>query len=311
MKPAPLISAVIATRNRPDSLRRMVASLRRQSYTPIQVIVVDDGSDPALPALGDGVALLRNDHNLGACRARNQGIGAADGDFIGFFDDDAELVDADCFSRAVDLANRYPESGVIGFRQCRPGGAEHYMQPVNSPSACYAPRFFSYGAMLRTATIREVGGFDECLGFYHEEIELSLRMLDAGWRIIYDPSLSLIHHEDPRGRDPRMLYRRMLRNMTLTALLRYPARYVAAGVAQALARHARWTRSFGGIDWQGMGWAARQVSAATPYVRRNRRAVKAATLWNVRRLSRQPAPLRALDSHPLHSVRSVSVHGES
>lgn len=288
----PPVSIVVASRNRPDSLRRLLESIRRQSYPELQVIVVDDASETPL-APPDDALLLRNERNRGASASRNLGALAAQGDLLLFCDDDAELGHSDCVRRAATLAMNHPEAGAIAFRQLRPDGGQHYMQPSSSLEPCYASRFYSYGVVLRANAFRDAGNFDEQLGFYYEEIELSLRLLDAGWRIICDPSLSVIHHEDPRGRNRQMIYRRMLRNMILTALLRYPVPYVAPGVALALTRYLRWTRADGGIDWRGINWVARQVANATPYVRRNRKAVRFATLRMVRQLSRHPVPLGA------------------
>ena len=113
--------------------------------------------------------------------------------------------------------------------------------------------------------MREVGGF--ALDYYYEEIELSLRLLDAGWSVIHDPSLTIVHHHDWQGRDWRDLNRRILRNTILTAFLRYPAWLVPVVVSLYAQNHLR--RSRAGMlnpylpspdpearaDWAGVVWA--------------------------------------------------------
>lgn len=93
------ISVLIITRDRPDELRRALASVLAQTLLPREVVVVDDGSTP--PVTLDGLALaqsqglplrlIRNAVSAGPARARNLGIAAAAGAWIAFLDDDDEF----------------------------------------------------------------------------------------------------------------------------------------------------------------------------------------------------------------------------
>jgi len=92
-----LVSVVVPTYNRPSRLQRSVSSLINQTYRPLEIIVVDDGSEtPATEIVdqrsGDGttVTVVRHEQNQGANAARNTGIRKAKGDFIAFLDDDDE-----------------------------------------------------------------------------------------------------------------------------------------------------------------------------------------------------------------------------
>lgn len=89
----PKVSVVIPTRDRPDCLAEAVASVLAQSRPVFEVIVVDDASrDPEAirAALGNDprVRLLRNERSMGGGGTRNLGIANAEGDLIGFLDDD-------------------------------------------------------------------------------------------------------------------------------------------------------------------------------------------------------------------------------
>lgn len=287
---ASLVSIVVATKNRPDSLDRLVRSLRRQDYQPFEIVVIDDGSEPPLERAGaDIISSLRNEKSLGVSAARNLGISHARGEFIAIFDDDVEVADPTLLSRAVALAHKIPSCGAIGFRQLRPDGAVHYMQPATASWPCYAGQFFAYGTLLRNAALRRVGAFEPLLSFYYEEVELSLRLLDAGYSVVYDPSLRVTHYQDERGRDQTRIYRLMLRNTILTGLLRGPSWCVPAITLAALARHVRWTRADAGrIDFSGMGWSIGETLRALRYVKANRKPVRFATLQKKRRLTRCP-----------------------
>ena len=287
-KQAGLVSVVIATKNRPDSLDRLLRSLRDQDYRPSEVLVVDDGSEPPIQEVPRNVKTFRNPTSLGMAGARNLGIRHARGEFIAIFDDDVEVKDQTLLSRAVALAQKLPDWGAIGFRQLRPGGEPHEMQPVVSVMPCYTGVFLGYGHLLRASALKQVGPFESLFGFYYEEMELSLRLLDAGYSIIYDPSLSVTHYQDERGRDQTRIFRLMLRNTILTGFLRCPWWCVPLIMLAALARHVRWTGHFGRVDFRGIGWSIGETVRAVPYVRTNRRPIAFSTMQRKRRLMRQP-----------------------
>lgn len=98
-----LISVIIPVYNQQETLRRSLASLVEQTYRPLEVIIVDDGSTqevrtflPDILSLGffvgdrgDGIPLtvIRQD-NAGAPAARNRGLQAARGSYVIFWDAD-------------------------------------------------------------------------------------------------------------------------------------------------------------------------------------------------------------------------------
>src|SRR5689334_19968314 len=94
----PLVSAVIPTHRRPMEVIRAIKSVLRQTYSPIEVIVVIDGQDnetrAAVEALRQpSVTGLETGHHAGPAEARNMGIRAARGIYVGLLDDDDEWTD--------------------------------------------------------------------------------------------------------------------------------------------------------------------------------------------------------------------------
>lgn len=89
-----LVSVIIPTRNRPAWLPRAVASALDQAAPGIlEIVVVDDGSDPpASLAPHAQLRLLRHPTNRGGAAARNTGLRAARGNWVLFLDDDDELL---------------------------------------------------------------------------------------------------------------------------------------------------------------------------------------------------------------------------
>lgn len=92
-----MVSAVVPSYNRPEQTQRAVDSVVAQRYSPIELVVVDDGSSPPLDdrleipegSLADR-QVVRHDRNRGGNVARNTGIETASGEYIAFLDSDDE-----------------------------------------------------------------------------------------------------------------------------------------------------------------------------------------------------------------------------
>lgn len=88
-----LISVVIPTYNRSDLIFRAISSVIAQSYSNLEIIVVDDASQEdiagVIQQINDSrIRYLRHPHNLGGSESRNTGIKHATGEFIAFLDSD-------------------------------------------------------------------------------------------------------------------------------------------------------------------------------------------------------------------------------
>lgn len=88
-----MISIIIPTFNREHLIQKAVESVLDQSYTDIEVIVIDDGStdntEEKVRLIEDErVRYLKLNNNGGACRARNKGAEIARGEYLAFQDSD-------------------------------------------------------------------------------------------------------------------------------------------------------------------------------------------------------------------------------
>ena len=85
-----LISVIIPTRNRPELLRRAIASVVAQDYRPIELIIIDNLSDSAVEVdPGDLECVVhRNSAMLNLPTNRNLGVSMSSGEFVSFLDDD-------------------------------------------------------------------------------------------------------------------------------------------------------------------------------------------------------------------------------
>ena len=108
----PLVSVVVATRNRPDMLRQAINTITASDYAgPVETIVVFDQSEPdgsiASTDTQRPVRVMTNDRTAGLAGARNTGAIAATGQWLGFCDDDDEWF-ASKLRLQVDLLNQNP-----------------------------------------------------------------------------------------------------------------------------------------------------------------------------------------------------------
>jgi len=177
----PLVSAVITTYRRPVPVRRAIASACAQTYRPLEIIVVEDGSESDLEswlaARNDGrVRYLRHDRNRGLAAARNTGLAAASGEYVAYLDDDDEWL-PERIARQIDLLRALPAEQraawpvvccAVAVHDHR-GNLVRVSQPFNegdlraSIVARRALRTLPSSGLFRTGTLRALGGFDETL----------------------------------------------------------------------------------------------------------------------------------------------------
>ena len=89
----PLVSVIIPTYNRIDTLPRSMESVLRQTYGNLELIVVDDGStdgtEEYVKGMADGrIRYVKGDGNRGPAAARNMGVRLAQGEYVAFQDSD-------------------------------------------------------------------------------------------------------------------------------------------------------------------------------------------------------------------------------
>ena len=252
-----------------DTLARLAECLgAREDY---EVILVDNN-----PTRDDREALLtRFAHrqylfsggNKGV-HARNDGFDAARGAYIVLLDDDV-LVETPAM---LDLfAARFAEDdrlGAITVRKHVRGETRrrvdlipHTRKDVDLASTFLTFRFVGGCVAFRTACLREVGGFLPDFFYGLEEIELSYRIIDAGWRIRYDPSVACEELEHPAGRDARKrVQTQRLANKYIISYLRMPFPEVLVNAAlftPYLLLRQRGQASVAGAVRQFLAWRRR------------------------------------------------------
>jgi GT2 family glycosyltransferase len=215
--PKALVSAIVVNRNGARFLSQALESLLAQTWTELEVIVVDnassDGSiEVALERWGERLHVVRNARNEGFAGGNNRGFAVARGEWLFLLNNDAvldpraieELMCAvegqtdvgmlACRVSSYDRPQIFDSVGLLIYPDgvCRPRGWEEKdlgqydrVEEVLAPSGC--------ASAWRKAMVDSLGGFDESYFAYLEDLDLAMRGQLEGWRCLYVPTAAARH----------------------------------------------------------------------------------------------------------------------
>jgi GT2 family glycosyltransferase len=312
---APLVTVVILSYSRPDPLRRAIESVAEQSYPSLDILVVDNRSQQSdaiarVASEFPRVRFIGNERNLGFAGGMNVGIKAAAGEYAYLTEDDVSLRPG-CLSAMMDYVERHPDAGLVApvmYDQSsgavRSAGGRFALDSVFSlevitrraPGQGPHPFDVMYvpGASIlaRTSLLRSLGGFREDFFLYQEDLELCIRVLKSGHRIVTVPSAGVDHVDPPAGPASDAIEYFRIRNLFATYMLHAPS-----GVLPAFAVR------YGPIDLlrtamqnPGRAWLIAKawmwVAGSAPQLMRDRdnRPLPPPQLPNDRAIARTPEP---------------------
>lgn len=189
-EPRPLVSVVIPSRDRPALVSLAVESARRQTYGPVEIVVVDDASEPALELTldqraDDRVRVVRLPKRLGSGAARNIGARNSHGPLIAFLDDDDEWRPEKLEREVAVLEAAADDVAAVESGFDLRDGPRHvfrYLPKVDRDLArtlveqpCMQPST----VLIRRAVFEALGGFDPTPGLMRtEDWDLWVRLAD-------------------------------------------------------------------------------------------------------------------------------------
>lgn len=194
---------IVPVYNSADTLKLCLERLKQSTTSPIECIVVDDGStdDSVKVARECGVTVLQTGGRLGPAKARNLGAAQSTGEILFFLDADV-CASSEAIAR-VQSAFREDSTldALIGSYDDSPSSKDFLSQYknlmhsfVHQTGRREASTFWSGCGAIRRTVFMEHSGFDESYGRPAiEDIELGYRLSRSGRKIALDPALQVTH----------------------------------------------------------------------------------------------------------------------
>lgn len=210
----PAISVVVPSRDRRESLARLLEGLARQRFPAerTEVVVVLDGSTDGSGELARSLRLpyrlaVIETPGAGVAVARNRGVREASEPLVLFLDDDM-LPEPGCLAAHalahggapldhVVLGYCPPVVGDSWFGQLlRAWWEDHYRRKLEPHHRWTYYDFVTGNTSLPRSLLGELGGFDEEFGSRHEDWELGVRLLHRGTSFAYSAATTAWHRLD-------------------------------------------------------------------------------------------------------------------
>lgn len=186
-----LVTAIITTHNRKNLLMSAISSVQKQTYKPLELIVVDDASSDGTGAVLERLSkqykfkyiYISKEESKGGNYARNKGIMEASGEYIGFLDDDDEWF-PDKIEKQVAYIRDNPECGAVGCgRVIEDNHGKKIKQDLSSrlegelsEKVFTGTVLLSSEVLVKKKLIVDIGLFDENLKYW-QDYELTIRLL--------------------------------------------------------------------------------------------------------------------------------------
>lgn len=244
-----------------------------------EVFVVDnnsvDGSVQWLSEKFSNVVFIENTDNVGFSRANNQAIKIANGEYVLLLNPDT-VVEENTFRKIIDFMDLHPEAGGLGVKMIDGKGnfLPESKRGLPTPSVAFYKMFglasifphsklfgkyhLSYlpeneiheveilaGAfmLLRKSVLDRIGLLDETFFMYGEDIDLSYRIIKAGYKNYYFPETTIIHYKGESTKKGSLNYVKVFYN----AMIIFARKHFStnqAGIFIFLIHLAVWFRAF-------------------------------------------------------------------
>lgn len=221
----PKVSLLIPTRDGVDVLATCVDSiLDKTDYPNFEILILDNDSEKPetfqyFESIKEkGCKIVSCPGKFNYSQINNRGAMAADGVVLGFLNNDLEIIDGTWLTEMVSQAMR-PDIGAVGAKLLYPDGtlqhagvllgvghvAAHAFRlfednPDKGPLRAHLVQNYSVVTaaclLVRKEVFLEVGGFDDVdLAITNNDVDLCVKIRQAGFRNLYTPFATLSHHE--------------------------------------------------------------------------------------------------------------------
>ncbi|MBX7156985.1 MAG: glycosyltransferase family 2 protein [Verrucomicrobiae bacterium] len=219
VNPLKKVTIIIPMRDGVELTHRCVESLaQKTNYPNYEIVIVDNGSETAeakdwLNSISHRVLRYEKPFNYSAIN--NYAVEQTDGEWLLFLNNDTEIIEPDWLMAMVEQVQR-PEIGAVGAQLLFPhstiqhagivlglaGAANHPFAQEKPNHAREIRMIRNWSAvtgaclMMRREVFQKVGGFDaQNFPIHYSDVDLCLRIRQAGFWIVCTPYAKLIHHE--------------------------------------------------------------------------------------------------------------------
>ncbi len=224
-RPSITCGVMIATHNRRADLAKTLRFLEKLVQPPREILVCadgcEDGTEGTIRKIAPHVRLLVNPHARGSVKSRNQLMREARSDIMLSLDDDSYPVEPDFIPRVIDFFERDPELGVLTFPQ-RSDEFPKTLKQTDFGPALEVGSYTSSGSVIRRDLFLRLGGYMSMFFQGYEEPDFAVRVIAAGFRIRFEPSLTVRHHYTTQLRDELRTHQFHARNELWSVVMRCP-----------------------------------------------------------------------------------------
>lgn len=240
----PLVTVVVLSYDRPHFLARALESIAQQTYSNLEVLVVDNPSPRSenvreIATKYPVFRLIAMKHNHGYAGGVNEGIRQATGDYVYVTEDDM-VTERGAIAAMVEYMESDPQAGMTSgiidddlgqtiygggfvelgpvFRQFLYGRSTPVLPPIGGPF-CIT---YASGAlmMFRRAALEELGAFREDFFMYYEDVEMCQRFSRTNRAIVLVPAArAMTLGEGPSKVDSRRVSYHKMKNLMAVSLL--------------------------------------------------------------------------------------------
>lgn len=198
------LSIIIVNYNNEKFLKDCLGSIYNATKkTSFEIIFIDNNSsDSSLELVArefPKVKVIRNNKNLGFCKANNQGLKIYQGKYALLLNTDTVVKDG-ALDRLVEFMDSHPDIGACGPKLLNPDGTPQHQGGLFNRKFWLSknPTKVDYviGACLlvQRDAIDKIGGLDENFFFSNDDLDWCRRIRKAGWDVYFIPQAEVIHY---------------------------------------------------------------------------------------------------------------------
>ncbi|MBX7109354.1 MAG: glycosyltransferase [Chitinophagales bacterium] len=296
------LSVIIVNYNVRFFLEQALLSVKKAvRHLSAEIIVVDnnsvDGTGDMMREKFPDVIYLENKENIGFAKANNQGIGIAKGKYVLLLNPDT-IVEEDTFEKCIQFMEAHPDAGALGVKMLDGKGnfLPESKRGFPTPSVGFYkafglsrlfPKSKTFGSyhlgylsenethevdvlagafmFIRKTALDKAGWLDEAFFMYGEDIDLSYRIVKAGYKNYYFADTRIIHYKGESTRKGTMNYVRMF----YQAMIIFAQKHFSssgAGIYILMLKAAIYLRALLSVIYSVMHrWSLPVVDALTMY----------------------------------------------